>query len=50
MKINKMEAVKILNVNKTASINGYSGEETVNNKTQTQGKSFLFLVLSKNGV
>ena len=26
------------------------GEETVNTKTQTQGKSFLFLFLSENGI
>ena len=35
--------------NKTAS-NGSRGEETVNNKTQTQGNSFLFLFLSKIGI
>ena len=29
-------------------LNGSRGEETVNNKTQTQGKSFLFL--SKKGI
>ena len=27
-----------------------SGEESVNNKTQIRGKSFLFLILSKNGI
>ena len=30
--------------------NGSRGEETVKNKTKTQGKSFLFLILSKNGI
>ena len=30
--------------------NGSRDEETVNNKTQTQGKSFLFLFLSKIGI
>ena len=30
--------------------NGSRGEETVNNKTQTQGKSFLYLFLSKIGM
>ena len=30
--------------------NGSRGEETVNNKTQTQGKSFLFLFVYKIGI
>ena len=30
--------------------NGSRDEETVNNKTQTQGKSFIFLFLSKIGI
>ena len=30
--------------------NGSRGKETVTNKTKTQGKSFLFLVLSKKGI
>ena len=30
--------------------NGSRGEETVHNKTQSQGKSFLFLFLSKIGI
>ena len=30
--------------------NDSRGEETVNNKIQTQGKSFLFLFLSKIGI
>ena len=31
-------------------LNGSRGEETVNNKTQTQGLSFLFLFLSTKGI
>ena len=30
--------------------NGSRAEETLKNKTKTQGKSFLFLLLSKNGI
>ena len=40
--------LKVLNVEMLS--NGLRSKETLNNKTKTQGESFLFLFLSKNGI
>ena len=42
-------ALKVLNVDKTLP-NDSRNNKTLNNKTKTQGESFLFLFLSKNGI
>ena len=40
--------LKVLNVETLP--NGFRSKETLNNKTETQGESFLFLFMSKNGI